>query len=557
MITLSAGNLRGAVRRLGALSLAGALAILFAACSAGDADQPQRQPQPSNTQAAQPDDDQTQAGADQSDPEDDTTPQQEAAAPESSPDNADRDRDNAGAGPSGGTPAASQDGPGGVSLIDDPYADDGAAPNIDDEEEPGQDPREALTYGIALRPNDPPLAGDEYGWSASLDSGVIAVGAPLHDATAEDAGAVWVFELFGARGDGSGGEWVETAYLLPDFPEFRGWFGRWLAVNDGRLVVGAPYEDFPSANAENAVEDAGAAYVYERQEDGVWRRTATILPPRPLHQGQFGWSVAIDGDLLAVSAWGEPVDGVNLVGAVYIFREVKGDWMLEARVAPAEPQSVHQYGRDIELQRNVLVVGAPGDDLVNEDAGAIYIYHYFDDAWNFAGKYAPEGLSEGAVFGSQVSLDFPWIASGAHRHSHTIWREGGVYTFKYSDDDDRWYQQPMLQASDATTGDWFGYSTAVEGETLIIGAPHRLDPETALVRAGAAYIFRLVEGEWVEQGVIGPIDPQTAGENAEYGWAVDVEGNRVIVGSWLADTVEGADAGTATAFVIPSVGPGR
>lgn len=418
-------------------------------------------------------------------------------------------------------------------AYDDPYASDAEAPPAD-----AAPPREALADGFPLHPSAP-AAHDEYGWSAVVDGDIMAVGAPYHDDVAEDAGAVFVFER---RGD----EWVETAKLLPPFGEAEGWFGRWLALDEGRLVIGAPYEDVAPPTGGDWIIDAGAVYVYE-QVGGEWRRTATLLLEAPTPGASFGWSVAIDGDRLAASAWAETVAD-ELAGSVYVYRLQKGLWQLEGRVTPPEPQPVHQFGRDIELEENVLVVGAPGHDSGEvEDAGAVFVYHQYNFAWNFTGAFvAPDG-GEGDGLGTQVALSLPWFAAGAHGHNGDAWDAGVVYVWRLGD---FWSLHSRIIPSDLALGDWFGYAPALEGGRLVVGSPHRADPETGLYRTGAAYLFELEGDQWVERGVLGPVDPVLAGEQAEFGWVTDIDGDVIVVGSWLADTDAGEDAGAAAAFIV-------
>lgn len=420
-----------------------------------------------------------------------------------------------------------------ASQQQDAYASDAAGPPT-----VAAPPREVITDGLPLTPSAP-AEGDEYGWSAVVDGDIIAVGAPYHDDVAEDAGAVFIFER-------SGGEWVETAKLLPPFGEKDGWFGRWLALDDGRLLVGAPYEDLWQASGGEWVVDAGAAYIYEKV-NGEWMRTATLLPEALAPGLSFGWSVAIHGDRLAVSAWAETV-GEELAGAVYVYREAKGLWRLEERITPPEPQAIHQFGRDIELERNVLVVGAPGHDGdEREDIGAVFVYHQYDHAWNFTGTFIAPDAGEGDALGSQVALALPWFAAGAHSHDGEDIEAGAVYVWRLGD---YWALHSRLTASDAVLGDWFGYAPAVEGDRLVIGSPHRADPDTGLYRTGAAYLFELQGDQWVERGVVGPVDPVLHGEQAEFGWVTDVAGDTIVVGAWLADTDAGKDAGAAAVYVI-------
>ena len=247
--------------------------------------------------------------------------------------------------------------------------------NLRPAERPVPPVRTWLVEGIALNPSVA-AERDEYGWSAVIEGDVIAVGAPYHDVEGEDTGAVFIFERIE-------GAWVETAYLLPPYPDPLGWFGRWLAIGEGRIVIGAPYEDGRTVQ-EGWIEDAGVAYVYEKVH-GEWARTGTLLPDVPTAGASFGWSVAISGDRIAVSAWQDLLFGMQ-TGSVTIYKQHKGLWQAEAVLQPSEPSALMQFGRDIELQGNVLVVGAPGDDTIAEDAGAIYVWHFYDNQWNFAGR---------------------------------------------------------------------------------------------------------------------------------------------------------------------------
>ena len=88
--------------------------------------------------------------------------------------------------------------------------------------------RKWLVDGISLTPSVP-AERDEYGWSAAIEGDVIAVGAPYHDVMGEDTGAVFIFERID-------GQWVETAYLLPEFPD-PAWLVRSLA-GDGQWPSG-------------------------------------------------------------------------------------------------------------------------------------------------------------------------------------------------------------------------------------------------------------------------------------------------------------------------------
>ena len=421
---------------------------------------------------------------------------------------------------------------------DDPYGADGQESGEDESASTVAPVRRWLADGMALTPSVPG-AQDEYGWSAVVEGDVLAVGAPYHDAEGIDTGAVFIFERMGEQ-------WVETAYLLPPYPDPAGWFGRWLAIGDGRIVIGAPYEDGRGEDGSR-IDDSGVAYVYEKV-NGQWLRTGTLLPAIPYTGASFGWSVAISGDRIAVSAWEDPIEGLE-TGSVTVFSQHKGLWRAEAVLQPDQPSTRLMFGRDIELHDNVLVVGAPGDDTIAEDAGAVYVWHRYNNQWNFAGKLL---ASDGIAFdrlGSQVALHLPWLAAGAYDHDDPMWSAGATYVWRL---ENLWEFHDKVEASDMQPGDWFGYSVDIKDDRMVVGAPHRAHPETGTYRSGAAYTFELVDGQWEEVGVLGPVDAVEAGARAEFGWVTEIDGTTAVVGAWLADTEAGVDAGAAAVYELPT-----
>ncbi len=508
------------------------ISLVLAACSdAADQDQ-QQDAQPQQTDAA------AQQAAQDQQADAEVASESQQTAEQSQPDDAQsQDQSDSPSAAQSMTSAQPQPQQG---YGDDPYASGDSQP---DQESVAPVPpiRTWLAEGVSLTPSLP-AEFDEYGWSTVIEGDVLAVSAPYHDVLGEDTGAVFIFE----RIDDA---WVETAYLLPPFADPLGWFGRWLALDAGRLVIGAPYEDVLTEDG-SFIEDAGVAYVYEKI-NGEWMRTGTLLPAVPNAGASFGWSLAISGDRIAVAAWEDQVEGVG-AGSVTVYRQHKGLWRAEAVLTPAEPSERQMFGRDIALDDNVLVVGAPGDDTIAEDAGAVFVWHYYNDVWNFAGKLLASDGFELDRLGSQVALDGNWLASGGYDHDDPLWSMGAVYVWKL---DSLWHFHSKLTASDAQPGDWFGYAAAIEGDRMVIGAPHRAHPESQTYRSGAAYAFELRDDRWVEVGVFGPVDAVLAGERAEFGWATDISGHTVVVGAWLADTAAGEDAGDAAVYEIPTEEP--
>lgn len=100
-----------------------------------------------------------------------------------------------------------------------------------------------------------------------------------------------------------------------------------------------------------------------------------------------------------------------------------------------------------------------------------------------------------------------------------------------------------LTASDGTAQDRFGISVSVSGDTAVVGAPHE-DVE-GRPQEGAAYVFKRVEGSWVEEAKLISSDGAAADR---FGTAVSVSGDTVVVGAFFADVGVSPDQGAAYVF---------
>lgn len=97
-----------------------------------------------------------------------------------------------------------------------------------------------------------------------------------------------------------------------------------------------------------------------------------------------------------------------------------------------------------------------------------------------------------------------------------------------------WSRTGELRAPDPDEGDLFGASVAIDGDTAVVGAP---GDDQAIEDGGAAYVFVRGGSGWAFQAKIMAPDPYPM---AEFGSAVAVEGDRVLVGAPLDGVAQGA-----------------
>lgn len=103
--------------------------------------------------------------------------------------------------------------------------------------------------------------------------------------------------------------------------------------------------------------------------------------------------------------------------------------------------------------------------------------------------------------------------------------------------------ETKLVGSDSAEGDWFGRRVAIDGETLVVGAPQN-DPNGA-VNAGAAYVFVRTGEGWEEQAKLVDADGETGDV---FGSDVAISGDTIAVSSPGYDGVEN-NSGGAFIFV--------
>jgi trimeric autotransporter adhesin len=214
-------------------------------------------------------------------------------------------------------------------------------------------------------------AFDVFGFSVALDGNTLGVGAlressngqgvnsgAEEDNSMESSGAVYVFTR-------RGGTWRQQAYIKASNTGAGDEFGRSVALSDDTLAVGAPFEASngrgvnSGAEADNSALRAGAVYVFARHGD-TWHQQAYIKASDTESRDNFGASVALNGDTLAVGAHEEFFNSQG--GAVYIFTESGGAWYEQTFVRASNAERDDRFGSRIALDGDMLAVGAPAEE---------------------------------------------------------------------------------------------------------------------------------------------------------------------------------------------------
>jgi FG-GAP repeat len=296
----------------------------------------------------------------------------------------------------------------------------------------------------------------------------------------------------------------EPQLIIADDPASSDRFGTGVAAQGGTAVIGALTSQFGT--------DTGAAYVLERDADGLWHQIAKVMASDGAQHDAFAYSVAIDGDTFAAAATGDD-DFAPGSGAAYVFeRDVQGVWREMKKVAPSDPTQAEGFGRPA-ISADTLVVTAVFKDGDVVEAGAAYIFERNaggPDNWGEVMKLQPDDLEEFANFGSSVAIEGDLVAVGAHRQGST----GAVYLFGRNVGGlGNWGLLKKLAPTGACD---IGVSVALQGDVLVTGA-------------SAAHSVLIFERDWGGADNWGLVKSISRG-NQSFGVAVALTGDVLLVG---------------------------
>jgi hypothetical protein len=331
--------------------------------------------------------------------------------------------------------------------------------------------------------------GDGFGISIDISGNRAVIGAYQDDDKGENAGAAYVFEY---ADFGAGSNWRQVKKLVAFDGEANDSFGRSVAIDDNRLIVGAFQDDYKFVTFD--VIDAGAVYVYDF--DGTfWQLTQKITSAEGLNSTSdfFGLSIDLDDDRILIGAHGDDENGSNS-GATYVYDLIGNSWQKSHKLMYGN--SGDAFGYAVSLDSNRALIGAYLNDDIALNAGAAYIFNYnqntntwkhFSDIDDLLPNSAT--TNENTYFGTSVSLEGNFALVGAFFDdlSTNVNENQGSVTFFYKPSHILgWGNGQTYFASDAAIEDRFGYSVSLHGKTALIGS--WLDDDNGS-QSGSVYVF--------------------------------------------------------------------
>ena len=326
-----------------------------------------------------------------------------------------------------------------------------------------------------------------------------------------------------------------TKLTHPDAPYM---FGNSVSIcpDDSELaIIGAPDED----------AYAGAAHVY-RRAGTTWVEEQALAAADAVAGDQFGYSVAINGDVAVVGAWLADGAAGESCGAAYVFRFNGETWIQEQKLTAADAAAQDRFGSSVAVHGDVIVVGAPVAECgAGADCGAAYVYRYNGGSWDPDPSPGPNGklfasdADDHDEFGVTLTVSGDDIMIGAWKEEchGGVGECGAVYAYHYGSGS--WIEDQKIEGSDGR----FGYPVVIDGDWAIVGAPFAECSDGPM--CGEAFIYHHEVGGWVEVAHFTASEP-TSGDT--YGRSASIHGTIAVVGAPGEDCGAGASCGALYAY---------
>ena len=167
------------------------------------------------------------------------------------------------------------------------------------------------------------------------------------------------------------------------------------------MVVGAPDEN------GSGYFDGGTAYIFNATTGALIK---ILSSPNPQDYGSFGASVAINGNTVVVGGPGENASGHVGSGNVYIFNAVTGA-LLDKLTSP-NAQAKGDFGSSVSISGNKIAVGAQWENVSGfQQAGAAYTFNALTGALIIV--LANPSPQRFGFFGCSVAISADTVVTGA------------------------------------------------------------------------------------------------------------------------------------------------
>jgi len=393
-----------------------------------------------------------------------------------------------------------------------------------------------ITYGTpdwstlsktTISPDDP-IASGTFGSSIAISGNYAIVGG-------SSANTAWIFEKTGLGG------WSQVSVL--ESSHSANAFGYSVAIDGDYAIVGALTSAGPGVSPGYTY---GSAHIFKRNGSGAWNEEVMLQPTEKLVGSngytRFGWSVAIDGDYVAIGATNNsfyriPGGGASAFGSAHIYkRDSDGNWNSFDDLIAFNSDFTNRtggntnFGITMAIQGDELFVGSGGS--VSQGGMTVHVFKMnsagdeFEPSQWIQQVAVDDGFSK---YGLAVNGDYMIVGAIYDDHNNNSFDNTGAAFIYARNSSGVWTQQKHIYVQDPAVNDEFGWSVAIHGDRAIVCSRYKKGPDNAY--QGVAVVYERNGTNWNQ---IQYLVPTSYGD--QFGYAVAMDGDAWLVGEIYEDS---------------------
>ncbi|EJK76194.1 hypothetical protein THAOC_02059, partial [Thalassiosira oceanica] len=270
-----------------------------------------------------------------------------------------------------------------------------------------------------------------------------------------------------------------------------------LLAPDGAVEVffqrsAAIYENTIVVGAYNGY-NSGSAHVFVRSGE-KWTHQAKLLATDRAAGDRFGDSTAMYKNTIVVGA---PLDDDNGGGAgsAHVFVRSGKEWKHEAKLLALDGAALDMFGNSVAIYEDTIVVGAYGDEDNGLCTGSAHVFVRSGEDWRHQAKLLAPNRARGDLFGESIAINGDTLVVGAPEDHLNGSYSGSTYIFVRSGEE--WTLQAKLLTPNGAAYDYFGESVALYEDTIVVGAS--IDSNDNRWQSGSAHVYVRSGEEWTHQ----------------------------------------------------------
>ena len=325
-----------------------------------------------------------------------------------------------------------------------------------------------------------------FGSSVDINNGVIAIGSDFDSINGNlRSGSAYIFNQITPN------NWAQSQKLIPSSIVYEGNFGGSIGIQGNNVLIGAPSDANGKVYAFNY---NGASWNETQQIESSYSPTIFTL--------HYGDGIDMDGTRAIIGSSDNSTGPTAYHGEAYVLDFNGSSWVESQRILPGTIQAYGAFARTVSIDGDFLSISHGGDDFDEMEAnpiagaGSTSIYKFNGSSWVLYDKILAPTRQIGMGFGFAVALVNDLLVVGAvgdnldENEMNPISGAGAVYSF-FLNDELEWEYGKKIVANQRYDGDSFGqYMTLTETDLFIYSDTDYDEIEnTPLDNAGAIYYF--------------------------------------------------------------------